>query len=51
MTPDKLLLISKRMVWEAYQLIAGNGKAVGIDRESLNDLWDNLCKLWNCMAS
>lgn len=29
MTSDKPLPITKRMVWEAYQLVAGNGKAAG----------------------
>ena len=55
MTPDKPLPITKRMVWEAYQLVAGNGKAAGVDGQSLDefaqDLGNNLYKLWNRMAS
>ncbi|MGY3133488.1 hypothetical protein ACVWZM_004170 [Bradyrhizobium sp. USDA 4501] len=55
MTPDKPLPITKRMVWEAYQLVAGNGQAAGVDGQSLDefaqDLGNNLYKLWNRMAS
>ncbi len=55
MTSDKPLPITKRMVWEAYQLVAGNGKAAGVDGQSLDefaqDLGNNLYKLWNRMAS
>jgi retron-type reverse transcriptase len=55
MTLDKPLPITKRMVWEAYQLVARNGKAAGVDGQSLDefaqDLGNNLYKLWNRMAS
>jgi group II intron reverse transcriptase/maturase len=55
MTSDKPLPITKRMVLEAYQLVAGNGKAAGVDGQSLDefaqDLGNNLYKLWNRMAS
>lgn len=55
MTSDKPLPITKRMVWEAYQLVAGNGKAPGVDGQSLDefaqDLGNNLYKLWNRLAS
>uniref|UniRef100_UPI0035E1CE72 hypothetical protein n=1 Tax=Bradyrhizobium archetypum TaxID=2721160 RepID=UPI0035E1CE72 len=55
MTSDKPLPITKRMVWEAYQLVAGNGKAAGVDGQSLDefaqDLGNNLYKLWNRLAS
>lgn len=37
-TPDKPLPIIKRMVWEAYQLVALNGKAAGVDGQSLENL-------------
>ncbi|XUJ32447.1 hypothetical protein ACQ5SK_28560 [Bradyrhizobium japonicum] len=30
--------IIKRMVWEAYQLVALNGKAAGVDGQSLENL-------------
>ncbi|WP_283808331.1 hypothetical protein [Bradyrhizobium japonicum] len=30
--------IIKRMVWEAYQLVALNGKAAGVDGQSFENL-------------
>ena len=43
------------MVWRAYQLVKRNGKAAGVDGQSLDDfakdLENNLYKLWNRMAS
>lgn len=43
------------MVWRAYQAISKNGKAAGIDGQSLDDfsrdLKNNLYKLWNRLAS
>jgi RNA-directed DNA polymerase len=43
------------MVWKAYQLVKRNGKAAGVDGQSLDDfakdLENNLYKLWNRMAS
>ncbi|TGN37623.1 group II intron reverse transcriptase/maturase [Paracoccus liaowanqingii] len=52
---DKPLPITKRMVWEAYKLVEGNGKAAGVDGQSLEafagDLANNLYKLWNRLAS
>lgn len=52
---DKPLPITKRMVWEAYKLVKGNGKAAGVDGQSLEafavGLENNLYKLWNRMAS
>ncbi|MFK4654100.1 hypothetical protein ABIF97_004034 [Bradyrhizobium japonicum] len=54
-TPDKPLPIIKRMVWEAYQLVALNGKAAGVDGQSLDefarDLGNNLYKPRNRFAS
>lgn len=55
MKPDKPLPITKQMVWRAYQAISKNGKAAGIDGQSLDDfsrdLKNNLYKLWNRLAS
>lgn len=52
---DKPLPITKRMVWEAYKLVEGNGKAAGVDGQSLEnfalDLENNLYKPWNRLAS
>jgi RNA-directed DNA polymerase len=52
---DKSLSITKAMVWKAYQLVRWNGKAAGVDGQSLDDfaqdLENNLYKLWNRMAS
>ena len=51
----KPLPITKRMVWEAYKLVKGKGKAAGVDGQSLDnfaqDLGNNLYKLWNRLAS
>lgn len=53
--PDKPLPITKAMVWKAYQRVKQNGKAAGVDGQSLDDfnkdLVNNLYKLWNRMAS
>ena len=55
MNPNKPLPITKAMVWKAYQLVKRNGKAAGVDGQSLDDfakdLENNLYKLWNRMAS
>ena len=55
MSSDKPLPITKAMVWKAYQLVKRNGKAAGVDGQSLDDfakdLENNLYKLWNRMAS
>ena len=55
MSSDKSLPITKAMVWKAYQLVKRNGKAAGVDGQSLDDfakdLENNLYKLWNRMAS
>ena len=37
MKPDKPLQITKEMVWRAYQAISKNGKAAGVDGQSLDD--------------
>jgi len=55
MSSDKPLAITKDMVWKPYQLVKRNGKAAGVDGQSLDDfakdLENNLYKLWNRMAS
>ncbi len=37
MNTDKPLPITKLMVWQAYQAISKNGKAAGVDGQSLDD--------------
>jgi retron-type reverse transcriptase len=63
MSPDKPLPITiaegfceaVAMLWKAYQQVKRNGKAAGVDGQSLDDfakdLEDNLYKLWNRLAS
>ena len=55
MSSGKPLPIAKQMVWKAYQQVKRNGKAAGVDGQSLEDfrlnLKNNLYKLWNRMAS
>jgi len=55
MGSDTSLPITKAMVWKAYQLVKRNGKAAGVDGQSLDDeakdLENNLYKLCNRMAS
>ena len=47
--------ISKKLLWEAYQLVKSNGGAAGIDGQTIEGfeerLKDNLYKLWNRMSS
>jgi RNA-directed DNA polymerase len=47
--------ISKKLLWEAYQLVKRNGGAAGIDGQTVEGfeerLKDNLYKLWNRMSS
>ena len=47
--------ISKRLVWEAYQKVAANKGAAGVDGQSIaefeQDLKGNLFKLWNRLSS
>jgi RNA-directed DNA polymerase len=47
--------ISKRLVWEAYQKVAANKGAAGVDGQSIadfeQDLKSNLYKLWNRLSS
>ena len=48
---NKPFHIEKRWVYEAYQAIRSNGKAAGVDGQSLEqfeaDLARNLYKIWN----
>jgi RNA-directed DNA polymerase len=52
---DKPFAISKQLVWEAYQRVAANKGAAGVDGVSIEDfekdLRNNLYKIWNRMSS
>jgi RNA-directed DNA polymerase len=52
---NKSFAIPKRLVWEAYQRVAANKGAAGVDGQSIEDfeadLRDNLYKIWNRMSS
>jgi RNA-directed DNA polymerase len=47
--------ISKALVWEAYQKVAANKGAPGVDEQSIaefeSDLKNNLYRIWNRMSS
>ena len=51
----KPFVISKRLVWEAFQRVKANGGSAGVDQESIEEfeskLGDNLYRLWNRMGS
>jgi RNA-directed DNA polymerase len=51
----KSFVISKRMVWEAWQRVRANQGAAGVDEQSIrefeSDLKGNLYKLWNRLSS
>ena len=51
----KPFVISKEVVWEAYQRVKANKGAAGVDGESIEeferDLEGNLYKLWNRLSS
>ncbi len=55
MPEAKPYIISKQLVWEAYQQVKANHGAAGVDGESMeafeNDLKGNLYKVWNRMSS
>ena len=55
MNTGKPLPITKGIAWQAYQAVSKNGKAAGVDGQSLEDLAkdlkNNLHKLWNRLAS
>ncbi len=52
---DKPFVISKRVVWEAYEKVKANRGAAGVDGESIvafeANLKANLYKVWNRMSS
>jgi RNA-directed DNA polymerase len=52
---DKPFAISKRLVWEAYEIVKANNGAAGVDGQSIEDfekdLKNNLYKIWNRMSS
>src|SRR5215475_11261337 len=52
---NKPFHVEKRWVYEAYQAIRSNGKAAGVDGQTLEqfeaDLARNLYKIWNRMSS
>jgi RNA-directed DNA polymerase len=49
------VVISKQLVWEAYEKVKANKGAAGVDEQSLavfeTDLKGNLYKIWNRMSS
>ena len=55
MPEAKSYVISKQLVWEAYQKVKTNHGAAGVDGESIEafekNLKNNLFKLWNRMSS
>src|SRR3974390_2561209 len=55
MPEAKSYVISKQVVWDAYQKVKANHGAVGVDGESIEafeqDLKNNLYKVWNRMSS
>ncbi|MQB02523.1 MAG: group II intron reverse transcriptase/maturase, partial [Actinobacteria bacterium] len=52
---SKSFAIPKQLVWEAYQRVAANKGAAGVDGVSIADfeadLQGNLYKIWNRMSS
>jgi len=55
MSEAKPFVISKRLVWEAYQRVKSNRGAAGVDRQSIKDFDRdrdrNLYRIWNRMSS
>src|SRR5580693_9034087 len=55
MPEAKPYVISKQVVWEAYQKVKANHGAAGVDGQSIEafetDLKGNLYKIWNRMSS
>lgn len=51
----KPFVISKQLVWEAYEKVKANKGAAGVDEVSLavfeTDLKNNLFRIWNRMSS
>jgi RNA-directed DNA polymerase len=52
---NKSFVISKQLVWEAYQQVKANRGAPGVDEQSIeefeSDLKNNLYRIWNRMSS
>ena len=52
---EKPFDISKRVVWDAFEMVKANRGAAGVDGESIaefeKNLKGNLYKLWNRMSS
>ena len=52
---EKSFVISKQLVWEAYQRVKANQGAPGVDEQSIvdfeSDLKNNLYRIWNRMSS
>jgi RNA-directed DNA polymerase len=52
---NKSFAVPKQLVWEAYQRVAANKGAAGVDGQSIEDfeadLRNNLYKIWNRMSS
>jgi group II intron reverse transcriptase/maturase len=52
---EKSFVISKQLVWEAYQQVKANKGAPGVDEQSIaefdSDLRNNLYRIWNRMSS
>ena len=52
---EKSFVISKKVVWDAYEKVKANQGAAGVDGESIaefeRDLKGNLYKLWNRLSS
>ena len=52
---DRSFVISKQLVWEAYEKVKANKGTAGVDEQSLAqfeaDLKGNLYKIWNRMSS
>ncbi|HEX5348682.1 MAG TPA: group II intron reverse transcriptase/maturase [Pseudonocardiaceae bacterium] len=52
---NKSFVISKQLVWEAYQRVKANQGAAGVDGQSVEvfetDLKNNLYRIWNRMSS
>ena len=55
MPEAKSYVISKKVVWEAYQKVKANHGAAGVDGQSIEafeqDLQNHLYKIWNRMSS
>lgn len=55
MSESKQFVISKKLVWEAYERVKSNKGAAGIDDQAIADFEDdlkgNLYKVWNRMSS